>query len=326
MKSLISCDWGTSSFRLRLVDAGTGTVIKESRSPDGAATIFNKWSEANAKTPEPRQQFYLRWLRPRIDELIRDVTTDRPTIVISGMATSSVGIAELPYATLPFAVDGSNAVIRTIASSADFPYDLLLISGVRSDNDVMRGEETQLAGLSAAHQKLYSGGCICVMPGTHSKHVHIEAGRIINFQTYITGELFNVMTHYSLLKNSVEKTSADEAPELSDAFRSGVSRSGDAVLLNTLFTVRTNHLLGTLGKPENYYYLSGLLIGSELNALKGRHHGLPIQLCGGEDISELYQTALQELGMSDRAVIIDAAEMDAAAIAGHLSIVKRFNM
>src|SRR3546814_14199624 len=84
------------------------------------------------------------------------------------MASSSLGIEELPYATLPFSLSGNGAVTRKFEASADFPHEILLISGLRSEQDVMRGEETQLLGL-AAQGMLPADNAICLFPGTHSK-------------------------------------------------------------------------------------------------------------------------------------------------------------
>ena len=66
----------------------------------------------------------------------------------------------------------------------------------RGAPDVMRGEETQILGAmksSGAHSGLF------VLPGTHSKWARVEAGCIVGFETFMTGEVFAVLKEHSVL-------------------------------------------------------------------------------------------------------------------------------
>ena len=105
---ILSCDWGTSSFRLRLVDSNTRRCIGEVTSENGNSILFNKWK---SQPGTDRVRFYLNYLKEAVDVLAAKAGTslsDLP-ILISGMASSTIGMKELPYADLPFTVDGHTA-------------------------------------------------------------------------------------------------------------------------------------------------------------------------------------------------------------------------
>ena len=242
-------------------------------------------------------------------------------IVISGMATSSIGMEEVPYATLPFPTDGSLASTRRFMAQIDFPHDLTLISGVRTQNDVMRGEETQLIGLLDLLNTLQVDvdESILIFPGTHSKHIYIRQQQVIDFHTFMTGELFNLMAYHSILNDSVEPTDL-QTLSISDirAFTAGIN-SADSSVLNDLFKVRTNQLFNKLSKKENALYLSGLLIGDELKTLK-KQPGWQLILCSGNNLYELYKLAMDVLQLSDRTTTISASLIDKATMAGQVKI------
>ena len=39
-----------------------------------------------------------------------------------------------------------------------------------------------------------------ILPGTHSNHVIVKHGRIVNFQTVLTGKLFAVLNENTVLR------------------------------------------------------------------------------------------------------------------------------
>lgn len=315
----ISCDWGTSSFRLKLVNADSGKIIDELATDEGCAVMYQKW---NANTSADRLQFYLQYLKDMTDELSRRtaLALTGATIVISGMASSSIGMKEIDYAPLPFAMDGSNAKAEWI----DLPVianKILLISGVRHPNDVMRGEETQLVGV-AAMSGFGEKAVTYILPGTHSKHVMVKNKQIAHFKTYMTGEIFSVMTRCSILGQSVSApidAHIDDADR--EAFLAGVGRSGASNLLHSLFSVRVNNIDNSFSKRGNYFYLSGLCIGAELGDLQDAGtEGLIV--CGGSKMHMFYKLALERLGLSDRATFVPSEKMDHAATAGQREILK----
>src|SRR5699024_6673774 len=140
-----------------------------------------------------------------------------------------------------------------------FPYALYLISGLRSSGDVMRGEETELLGLHAA---LHITDGLFLMAGTHSKHIVVENNAVIGFKTYMTGEFFDLSSSKSLLSNSVTMD-RDAVPDRN--FEKGVEEAQKENLLHSLFSIRARELiLSSPDKSNNYAFLSGIVIGTEL--------------------------------------------------------------
>ncbi|SFC16331.1 2-dehydro-3-deoxygalactonokinase [Spirosoma endophyticum] len=321
---LLGCDWGTSSFRLRLINSTDIQLIGEITSQEGIANTFTSWKANGEPKGISREQFFRVQLQRQINLLAKQLTInlDDIPVVISGMASSSIGMDEVPYATLPFPVDGSLASIKRLETQVDFAHDIILISGVRTEHDVMRGEETQLIGLLALLDTLHvdSEESILIFPGTHSKHIYIQNQQVVDFQTFMTGEVFNLMSHYSILKDSVESNGLTvfEEREL-DAFKSGINQSHDSSILNSLFRVRTNQLFNQLTKRQNALYLSGLLIGNELKSLINQPTWQLI-LCSGNNLYELYKLAMEELHLSERTITISADLIDKATIAGQVKI------
>ena len=319
---LLCCDWGTSFFRLRLMSQRTFECIAEVSSKAGIAGTFNGWKTAVVRTGVSREDFFRQQLKTQID-LLATKTTIRLAgipVVLSGMASSSIGMAEVPYATLPFAVDGSQASIRHFRAKAGFPHEILLISGVRSQQDVMRGEETQLTGLIALLDLPINsaGESIFIFPGTHSKHMYIREGQLVNFETYMTGELFDLMATQSILSASVDISSLATLTRSDiDAFKGGVGEAQSSTLLNRIFTVRTNQLFDKLTRKQNALYLSGLLIGTELKNLRAKEKA-QIVLCSGSNLSRFYTLAMETMGLIDRTMVVPPELIDQAASVGQI--------
>ena len=299
---IISCDWGTSSFRLRLVDnPSAGSAPPNIRSslhrPTGIAATFSDWQRSRLPA-EARVGFFQAVLQAAIGELGTDL--HGIPVVISGMASSSIGMMELPYHPLPFLISGEDLLPAVVPATPAFPHVLLLVPGIRSIDDVMRGEETQLIGCGVS-----SG--LFLFPGTHSKHVVVQDGRAVAFSTFMTGEFFGLLSRQSILAASVaEGEPADEA------FLAGVDAARGSGILHSAFSVRTNQLFGRFSKTDNYQYLSGLVIGEELKGLAPQR----VSLVAAGPLRQAYAAALQRLGFREVAHI----DADTALVEGHRRI------
>ena len=177
-------DWGTSSFRGWLMSAD-GEALAESRGGEGM--LHCAAAGAGGFAPVLR------------DHLARLGAPAGAPVLICGMAGARQGWAEAPYLKTPTRLDA----LHEGALRIDAPGDIRILPGIaqaRPDRpDVMRGEETQLLGVTEPDFT----GLVCI-PGTHSKWVRIDAGRIVAFSTYMTGELFSVMAQHSILAHAVE--------------------------------------------------------------------------------------------------------------------------
>ena len=312
IKSFISVDWGTTNLRLRLVAVPSLEIIEEVISPKGIKTIYNEWLEFGGE----KEDYFLIFLKSQLALFIIEITADIQ-IVMSGMASSSIGLRELPYANLPFKTNGKSLLVAPIQTNF-FPNSIQLISGVKSDSDVIRGEEVEIIGLVNADDE--KNKVIFITPGTHSKHVVCDQGVITNFFTFMTGEIFSVISEHTILKASLEKTNFDATVLAS--FEQGVLKAMQGgSLLNTLFKVRTNTLFKEKTNIENYYYLSGLLIGEELQTLATIECDY-IKLCAGGKLFELYHKAISILGLASKTKIIEAAVVDTAVVYGQWNIIK----
>jgi 2-dehydro-3-deoxygalactonokinase len=318
-KHIITGDWGTTNFRLRLIDPVRCQVISEIVSPDGIATVYQAWKDSNI---QDKQAFFIEKLKQQVTQLalksskiLRGVS-----VVISGMASSSIGMFEMPYANMPFDLDGHQANIHILEATKDFPYKISLISGVRSENDVLRGEETQLVGLAHLLTISAEKEYVFILPGTHSKHLYLKNNQLINCRTFMTGEMFNIIKHHSILKDSIEKMGEDSFSESEqNAFEKGIRTAQTSNILNNIFTVRTNQLFNKLSKKENFAYLSGLLIGTEMKDL-GSIENSTFVLCSGNSLYEYYKTAMEVLDLTARTIFVPAEIVEQATIVGQLKI------
>jgi 2-dehydro-3-deoxygalactonokinase len=153
--------------------------------------------------------------------------------------------------------------------------------------EVMRGEETQIIG---ALREFGESGVAC-MPGSHSKWVQVESGRIAHFNTYMTGEAFAALSGHTILGRMMKA----DAPADPEALRRGLARSGDAGgLLRHLFGVRTLGLFDRLSETSAASYLSGLLLG-------------PVVLIGDPKLCGLYADAIAFCGGVSRTLNYEAA-------------------
>ncbi|HET9278624.1 MAG TPA: 2-dehydro-3-deoxygalactonokinase, partial [Flavitalea sp.] len=236
MDKFLSCDWGTSSFRLRLVNVADEKVFKEIVTADGIAGTHQRWLNEGGLT-EKRLSFYREYLLEQVKRLGEEAQSDLSglTVMLSGMASSSIGMIEIPYRELPVKIDGSDITTHVIEQSTSFPHKLIVISGLKTADDVLRGEETLLIGCDIADSKEKS---LCVFPGTHSKHIQVVRGEAVSFKTYLTGELFDLLSTRSILSNSVERNNLDEH-QANDFLRQGIVEGASGNMLNTVFHVRT---------------------------------------------------------------------------------------
>jgi 2-dehydro-3-deoxygalactonokinase len=320
MNEFLSLDWGTSSFRLRLAAAGTGQVTDEEISDQGIAVTFREWQKEANQAPAARLAFYTHTIAAHLSALEKRLNRSLAglPLLVSGMASSSIGLLELPYLTLPFAIDGSGIEPRQLPATSDFPHDLYLISGVRSENDVMRGEETQLiGGIPDGWNKDQDG--VFIFPGTHSKHMVVQGNQVVAFKTYMTGEFFELLTKNSILSATVAAPDSLQDRSGTASFAKGVQEAVGTNLLHAAFLVRTNHLFGVWSREENFNYLSGLLIGTELQDL-AQHPGVDLYLFGGARLQPYYEQALALLGLGQQVRSFPARWVDEAVIRGQARI------
>jgi 2-dehydro-3-deoxygalactonokinase len=269
-------DWGTSTFRLWLLDAD-GNVLAERRSDDGLQGIGE------------REGF------PGIMEshLAETGTPDGLPVIVCGMAGSRQGWVEARYLDTPAPLD---RVVESAVRVEGISRDVRILPGVAQRDpdhpDVIRGEETQLLGAGASG---IEDGLFC-MPGTHSKWVALKAGTLEAFATYMTGELFGLLARQSILAHAINDTKVEpDDPDFISAVEAGMARPAD--IANRIFEIRPSQLLGFSAVGSGAVRLSGALIGTEITGAKARFGRLDhVHLIASGSLSSLYAKALEATG------------------------------
>lgn len=271
----IAVDWGTS--HLRVFAMGPDGILAERGSDRGMGKLA-------------RDEF-----EPALLALVEDWLGPKPMqIVVCGMAGARQGWIEAPYRTVPCPPVAKGAFIAAPAQNHRMKVQILPGLSQETPADVMRGEETQIAGALA----LLPGfdGVIC-LPGTHSKWAKISAGEVVSFQTFMTGELFALISSQSVLRHGMVSETWDEA-----SFAQGLSDalSRPERFAAQLFALRAEGLLKALPPASARSRLSGLLIGAELAASKPYWLGQDILLVGAKTLSAAYASALTVQGATPR--------------------------
>jgi len=318
MMSFLSCDWGTSSFRLRIVNLDDASIHGEYVNEAGIQSAYQSFIENEES--ESREIFYFRILKNEIKSMGEslNVNLDGILVVCSGMASSSIGIKELPYANLPLDTLGTSMKLEYFHSTDDFNHPLLLLSGVQSTDNVMRGEETQLIGV-VRQLKDFNGNGIFILPGTHSKHIWVNNNQMTGFKTYMTGEIFHLMAYKSILSKSV-KFDPSENEKSKAVFTEGIKVGAKNALLSVLFNTRTNELFGRYSKEENFHYLSGLLIGNELTNLVQEKEA-NIYLCSEGKLHPNYVIGMETLGLKPK--ILPTQWVSQSVIHGQIQVLNQ---
>ena len=301
----ISGDWGTSRLRLALVKREPFGIEETITTDDGIAAVHARWQQHGGD----RESFYKTVLSRHLKGFRSPL--DGVPIILSGMASSSIGLRELPYADIPRAITDSLLTDDLNLTDA-LPHPVTLVSGLRwGTRDVMRGEETQLVGLTASPSLELPDAYCLLLPGTHCKHVWVEQGIITRFHTFLTGDLFQALAGHTILQHSL----AQLEPSIPcSAFREGVRRAQHEPLPQALFGIRCADLFGERDHVRNAQFLSGLLIGSELAAMNAMLDPVVISPDG---LGLLYREALACLGNAPPVISISPQVMAEAVPRTH---------
>jgi 2-dehydro-3-deoxygalactonokinase len=269
--AFIGGDWGTSRLRLFLCD-GAGEVLVRKEGPgaaagDCAAVFAGLTAEWDASWPA----------------------------ILCGMVGSTIGWREVPYLQCPAALEElAQGALRFEAEGRP----IALLPGLQCKNplgnpDVMRGEETQLAGAMGGSP---AGRRLFCLPGTHAKWVEAQDGIVTRFQTALSGELFELLTRHSVLARGSGPVRREDP-----AFTMGLAEAREsrhAGLLHSLFGARSRQLAGEFSREQASSYLSGLIIGEDVaGAAKLFAFDVPVTLICTPALAALYAIPLADYGV-----------------------------
>ncbi|PTX54855.1 2-dehydro-3-deoxygalactonokinase [Litoreibacter ponti] len=279
----IAVDWGTSNLRVWAMTA-EGEMLAHNGSDAGMSTL----------EPADFEVTLLAHIAPWLP-------AGRTTPVIAcGMVGSRQGWAEAPYRAVPCPPSG----VLIDVPCKDARITMHILPGLKQEKsaDVMRGEETQIAGFLAREPRY--DGIVC-LPGTHTKWAQISAGEVVSFQTFMTGEMFDLLSHASVLRHSLGEGKALDEASFADAVSDTMSRP--EAVATQLFKIRAADLLFGASEAVCRGRLSGLLLGLELAAARPYWLGQPVCLVGAPSLNTLYAKALVIQGLE--APQYDADEM-----------------
>ncbi|MGE5089465.1 MAG: 2-dehydro-3-deoxygalactonokinase [Candidatus Levyibacteriota bacterium] len=287
--ALIAIDWGSSSARAYRFD-GAGRLLGSRKAPLGVRQIRDG-------------RFDL-----ALAQLLGDWRDDVAPMIACGMIGSRQGWLEAPYVDCPASLAAlADRVVQTRVEH------LTIVPGIATFDaagvpDVMRGEETQLLGAVDPGEH----AVLAVLPGTHSKWARVDHGRVVDFTTFMTGELYSVLLEHSMLGRLA---AGDPEVLAQEAFARGAARGLEAgELAHDIFGARTLALAGTLAPDDVADWLSGLLIGREIRAARewatraGADPGA-VRVIGDGALASRYALALADAG-----IVAETADPDAAAL------------
>ncbi|AWY43434.1 2-dehydro-3-deoxygalactonokinase [Pseudomonas putida] len=297
---LIALDWGTTS--LRAYKLAEGGQVLEQRSLSSGIMQLPK-APRIIKGLECADGFELAFDEACGDWL--DAQPDLP-VIACGMVGSAQGWREAAYRDTPANVATLGTSLQTVRSLRG--VDVHIVPGVIQRSrlpNVMRGEETQVLGVLQTLSHEAGADLLIGLPGSHSKWVEVVDGCIAHFDTFMTGEVFAVLSEHSILGRTQQRGGSFDGEAFDRGVQVALSQEGEIGVLSTLFSARSLGLTGELSGAAQTDYLSGLLIGHELSALanvqrrrRNSVHLPSIILIGNAQLCSRYSRALDACGFA----------------------------
>lgn len=317
---LIALDWGTSSLRAYRFDAD-GKRVDQRALPWGIMQLPPLGANA------PADDGFRTALRAACIDWIDDFPGT--PLIAAGMIGSKQGWREVPYLTTPLDIDDIGrtlTVVDTTGGALPALPPLHIVPGLLQESvlpNVMRGEETQVAGVL---DQLQVNDLLVGLPGTHSKWVRVRGRRIVHFDTFMTGEVYAALCRHTILGRTMDRDGAiDEEAFLRGAVvaKTPDGRSG---VLSNIFSTRTLGLTGALSPRAQADYLSGLLIGHEIAALLATDTDVlqqRIALIGDAALCVRYRHVLGLYGLKEVDIATAATERGLWKLALHAGLITR---
>ncbi|MEP3347450.1 MAG: 2-dehydro-3-deoxygalactonokinase [Litoreibacter sp.] len=269
----IAVDWGTSNLRVWAMTA-EGEILAENASDQGMSTV----------APDEFEVTLLSHIAPWLGN-------PNTPVIACGMVGARQGWVEAPYRAVPTTPVGDIFQVPC----KDSRISMHILPGLKQERsvDVMRGEETQIAGYLTDNPEF--DGILC-LPGTHTKWAHISAGEVVSFQTFMTGELFDLLSHQSVLRHSIGEGGGLDQEAFAGAIGDTISRP--EAVATQLFKIRAVDLVHGAHASVSRARLSGILLGLELAAARPYWLGQSVALIGPPALNALYETALLAQGVA----------------------------
>tara|TARA_B100002049_G_scaffold236643_1_gene224035 strand:+ start:179 stop:1120 length:942 start_codon:yes stop_codon:yes gene_type:complete len=288
----IAADWGTTHMRAWAIGEEDNVLA---------------FRESNEGMKDLQQNEFEPVLLKLIESWLDD--TKVTTVMACGMVGSKQGWAETPYLKTP-CVPIDNQQL-TIATTKDNRIKVNFVPGVMQNNsaDIMRGEETQIAGFINKNPDF--NGVVC-LPGTHTKWVNVKEGQITSFKTFMTGELFGVISNHTLIRHSISIKGWNQA-----GFEAGIHEgfNNPGSIASDLFSLRAESIVNDLDRDQARSTLSGLLLGVELNGAQPFWENSNVKIIGSQLLSNNYHQGLIILGGQSQLFSLETATLSGLSFA-----------
>lgn len=280
---LLGIDWGTSNRRAYLLDEN-GKLVRQHDDDSGILKVAGDFKASLAA-------------------LLETLALDRADVVMSGMVGSRSGWREAPYlevssplSRLPESMIEIDSGLPGVRCRIAPGYSYVDTHGLP---DVMRGEETQIFGA----MQLGAPDGWFLLPGTHSKWVRVNGGIIGEIVTFMTGELYGLMSR----QGTLSKVISDSQASVPEAFEAGLQAARRGAFTHMAFCCRALVVTDRMPPEHTASFLSGLLIGTELHDIVQRTSGgnaasagAPVQIIGSSSLATRYRNALESSGIAAR--------------------------
>src|SRR5204863_593841 len=156
-------------------------------------------------------------------------------LLACGMIGSAQGWREAPYIDVPTSLDALGHVLTGVDTASGATLHIVPGLIVRAAlPEVLRGEETQIAGaLDVAAGSASDGDAApnppgrdrwIGLPGTHTKWVRVCDRELVQFHTFMTGEVFAALCDHTILGRTMRRPPApvEHATFDREAFDRGV--------------------------------------------------------------------------------------------------------
>lgn len=307
---LIGLDWGTTSLRAYLFGK-SGEILAENSAPSGVMHL-ERFCPVGAPDA-PRENLF----EAALEDICRDWPAEvilRLPVIACGMVGSTAGWKEAAYLKTPAGAEELARALTNVERAKGSTVRIVpgvCASGLAGSQlpEIMRGEETQIAGILSQKEggpATRNDHLLVGLPGTHSKWVQVRDGKIVSFATFVTGELYGLLASHSVIAKTQKKASRFEEAAFKAGLRLSQRPNAEAAggLLSTIFSTRSRRVLGELKEEEQPDYLSGLLIGEELAGVErmllrercSLQDFASILLAGERDLCVRYQAACNVLG------------------------------
>jgi 2-dehydro-3-deoxygalactonokinase len=220
-------------------------------------------------------------------------------VLLCGMVGADIGWQRVSYLPCPLAPDALGSLCVPVPGTRVRIVPGLCCTNLHGAFDVMRGEETQIAGALRLEPRLRGGRQLLCLPGTHAKWAWIEDGAVARFVTAASGELYALVRQHSVL---VRDAGAPPAQGGFEAALAQLARHPQAAFPQLAFECRSRQLSGEFDAAAAAGYLSGLLVGSEVRAVlaEGGRPQEPVVLVGEPALCDAYAAALRSHSVASR--------------------------